>query len=169
MTHHDCVFILELPLQLRQQTPCQYDNSFLQFAINVIVALKAASKSYSSHPSAKSCSDELFAPGLLAAVGDLQINLVNGTLCLSWTPPFTLDITNVDPDLYYTIEITSTADAENPSTISCNDCSSEYKFTVNNSSPCDSYTFIVVPVNGARNGTPSVPLLGSFIQGRCTN
>ena len=28
-THHTHVFILELPLQLRQQTPCQYDNSFL--------------------------------------------------------------------------------------------------------------------------------------------
>ena len=28
-THHTRVFILELPLQLRQQTTCQYDNSFL--------------------------------------------------------------------------------------------------------------------------------------------
>ena len=107
--------------------------------------------------------------GLLAAVGDPQVNLVKGTLCLSWTPPFTLDITNMDPDLYYIIEITSTADAENPSTISCNNCSSEYKFTVNNSSPCESFTFIVIPVNGAGNGTPSDPLLGSFVPGKCTN
>ena len=35
-----CVFTLELPLQLRQQTPCQYDNSFLQFAINVALKLQ---------------------------------------------------------------------------------------------------------------------------------
>ena len=28
-THHTSVFILELPMQLRQQTTCQYDNSFL--------------------------------------------------------------------------------------------------------------------------------------------
>ena len=28
-THYTSVFILELPLQLRQQTTCQYDNSFL--------------------------------------------------------------------------------------------------------------------------------------------
>ena len=112
---------------------------------------------------------DLFTPGLLATVGDTQINLVDGTLCLSWTPPFTLDITNVDPDLYYIIEITSTANTENPLTISCDDCSSEYKFTVNNSSPCDSFTFIVVPVNGAGNGTLSDPLQGSFIQGMYTN
>ena len=110
-----------------------------------------------------------FTPGLLDAVGDPQVNLVNGSLCLSWTPPFTLDITNVERDLYYIIEITSTADAETPSTISCNNCSSEYKFTVSNSSPCESFTFIVIPVNGAGNGTPSDPFLGSFIQGRYTN
>ena len=111
---------------------------------------------------------EILSPniGLLDAVGDPRINLVDGTLCLSWTPPFTLDIAGVDPDLYYIIEITSSVDAENPLTVSCNDCSSEYKFTVNNSSPCESFTFIVVPVNGAGNGTLSDPLQGSFIRGR---
>ena len=93
---------------------------------------------------------------------------MNETLCLSWTPPFTLDLTDVDPDLHYMIEITSTVAAEDRFTISCDDCSTGYKFTANSSSPCDSFTFVVVPVNAAGNGTPSDPLQGSFIEGRYT-
>ena len=37
--------------------------------------------------------------GLLSAVGSLNITASDSTLSLTWEPPFTLDITNVDPDI----------------------------------------------------------------------
>ena len=37
--------------------------------------------------------------GLLSAVGSLNITASDSTLSLTWEPPFSLDITNVDPDI----------------------------------------------------------------------
>ena len=41
----------------------------------------------------------LFCIGLLSSVGSLNITASNTTLTLTWEPPFTLDITGVDPDI----------------------------------------------------------------------
>ena len=37
--------------------------------------------------------------GLLSAAGSLNITASDSTLSLTWEPPFTLDVTNVDPDI----------------------------------------------------------------------
>ena len=110
----------------------------------------------------------MFFPGPPQAVGNPRIILINGTLYLSWIPPFTIDITFVDPDLHYIIEIMNITSAGNSSTIPCDNCpvaSPDYVFAVENPSPCDSFTFVVIPTNEAGNGTPSDPLQGAFFQG----
>ena len=106
--------------------------------------------------------------GLLQQVDDIQKKLANGTLCLSWVLPFTLNITNVHPDILNLVEVMNVTDAANSFIIPCDNCplaTPEYKFTVVNPSTCDKFTFVVVPVNGAGIGTPSEPLLGSFFEG----
>ena len=61
-------------------------------------------------------------------------------------------------------------DAENPFTISCDDCplaTPEYQFYVEDPQAYyDDFTFVIIPTNGAGNGTPSDPLMGfGFFQG----
>ena len=82
--------------------------------------------------------------GLLAPVGDLSI-----TACfhLSRSPPFSLDVTGVDPDIWYSVLISNVTDEDNPTVVSCTDCHNliqpHYTFTPANSSPCHKYSFTV--------------------------
>ena len=43
-------------------------------------------------------------------------------ILLSWSPPFSLDVTGVDPDIWYTVLISDVTDEDNPTAIPCTDC-----------------------------------------------
>jgi hypothetical protein len=80
-------------------------------------------------------------------------------ILLSWTPPFSLDLTSVDPDIAYCVDVYNITDG-GPFHISsnCNILSPSYTFTVENPDPRDQFEFSVTPrsnVEGARNGTRS--------------
>ena len=83
------------------------------------------------------------------------------TSTLSWTAPFSLDLTNVDPDIAYCVDIYNITCGRRDLIISdCNVTEPSYS-----SSAPDGYIYeyIVTPrsnVEGARNGTPSQPLTG---------
>ena len=105
--------------------------------------------------------------GLLAPVGDLSI-----TACflLSWSPPFSLDVTGVDPDIWYTVLISNVTDEDNPTAVPCTDCHNltqpHYTFTTANPSPCHKYSFTVIPQNGAGEGNRSEPVEGAFVDSK---
>ena len=80
---------------------------------------------------------------------------------LSWDPPFSLDLTGVDPDIVYSVEVYNITCGGRELVIS--DCNvTENSYTSDVIAPNGYiYEYIVTPrsnVQGAHNGTSSQPL-----------
>ncbi len=107
--------------------------------------------------------------GLLPAVGSLTATPIQlySIISLTWTPPFSLDIPGVDPDItgYRVGVVNSTSSLVIHS--QCGITGTQYNYTVSpRSTPCDTYTFRVTPVNIVGNGTSaSVTLLSNITEG----
>ena len=104
--------------------------------------------------------------GLLPAVGSLTATPIPlaSIISLTWTPPFSLDIPHVDPDItgYSVGVVNSTSSLVIHS--QCGITDTHYNYTVSpRSTPCDTYTFTVTPVNIVGNGTSSSVTLQSSI------
>ena len=113
--------------------------------------------------------------GLLDPSDTLMVmNTSNGDIKLSWTPPFTLDITDVDPDISnYTVYITNT-NTSNTGTVSVAELDesgvveTEYTFTGlpgEDPDPCHVYQFSVSAWNVVGEGERSDPMEGYFVRG----
>ena len=108
--------------------------------------------------------------GLLNAVGNLKSESLGQVIHLTWDAPFSLDITGVDPDIWYHVDLTVDKDSFNISSINPYFITStvnvsEFTFKVddhNNTSTSVIYEFRVTPINGAGNGTTSAPVTGYF-------
>ena len=90
--------------------------------------------------------------GLLTAVGSPSVDLVDADISLTWTSPFTLDISNVDPDITYCVNVVNSTS----SSIVLSECGitvTGFNFSIPLGRVCDIYIFTVTPVNGAGNGT----------------
>ena len=94
--------------------------------------------------------------GPLSAVGDLRASSNASSVTISWTAPFSLNVTGVDPDIWYSVLIYNVTDENNPTAIPCTDCTditeTHYTFTPDYRSPCHVYNFSVTPANGAGQG-----------------
>ena len=77
---------------------------------------------------------------------------------LTWDAPFTLDITSVDPDIWYHVDIR----VNGTSNIIASNCSNVPEFIYNGTDASAIYEFRVTPINGAGNGTTSAPVTGYF-------
>ena len=94
--------------------------------------------------------------GLLDAVLNLTSQSLGEVIHLTWDDPFSLDITGVDPDIWYRVEITVTDDPLSTYFISRIVNVKEFNLTMddyNNTSTSVIYEFRVTPINGAGNGT----------------
>ena len=112
----------------------------------------------------------LFFVGIPAAVSNfISKNLaLEQVICLTWDAPFTLDITGVDPDISYCVNISVVTVADsNDSTPLATNCSvyiPQFNFTMDypNTSTSVIYEFQVTPRNGAGEGPTSAPVSGFF-------
>lgn len=82
---------------------------------------------------------------------------------ISWTAPFSLDVTN-GPDITYSLLIYDVTDENNPQSIFCGDCTTTntyYEYTpAMHGDPCRVYNFTVIPINGAGYGESSHNVTG---------
>ncbi len=104
--------------------------------------------------------------GLLPAVGSLTATPIplDSIISLIWTLPFSLDIPGVDPDItgYCVGVVNSTSSFVIHS--QCGITDTQYNYRVSpRSTPCDTYTFTVTPVNIVGNGTSASETLLSSI------
>ena len=84
---------------------------------------------------------------------------------LSWDPPFSLDLTNVDPDIAYCVEVYNITCGGRELVFS--DCNVTENSYISNVIAPDSYIYEYIVtarsnVQGAQNGTPSQPLRGTY-------
>ena len=100
-----------------------------------------------------------FSVGLLDAVSNLRSESLGQVIRLTWGAPSSLDITGVDPDIWYRVDIT--VDNTPFNTVFVN--IPEFNFMVDNeTSTSVIYQFRVTPINGAGDGTTSTPVTGYF-------
>jgi hypothetical protein len=100
------------------------------------------------------------------AVGNLDkvTDIDKDAFILSWSPPFSLNLTNIEPDIIYCVEVYNITCGRRGLIIS--DCNvTESSYTSDAPAPRGYiYEYIVTPrsnVKGARNGTPSEPFRGA--------
>ena len=89
-------------------------------------------------------------------------NLSRNGSTISWSPPFSLDLTNIEPDIVYCVEVYNITCGERDLIVS--DCDvTETSYTSNDLLDGYIYEYIVTPrsnVSEARNGTPNQPFRG---------
>ena len=106
--------------------------------------------------------------GLLEAVSNLRTENLGEVIHLTWDAPPSLDITGVDIDIQYRVDITVGGDPFNNSsgTIPFNTYfvnTTEFNFTQISANTSVIYQFQVTPLNGAGNGSMRAPVTGYFI------
>ena len=87
------------------------------------------------------------------------------TICLTWDAPFSLDITGVEPDIWYRVDITEAGAPLSSSSTSRIVNISEFNFTMSDYSDTSTsviHEFRITPINGAGNGTTSASVTGYF-------
>ena len=91
--------------------------------------------------------------GLLPAVGSLELTILNSSYSLEWIPPFSLDITSVDPDIEgYCVDITLPTSSSTPLS-QCGITDTHFSYPIAPDSGCHDYIFTIIPVNVLGNGT----------------
>ena len=98
--------------------------------------------------------------GLLDAVSNLRSESLGQVIRLTWDAPFSLNITGVDLDIWYRVDIS----VDNISMRTYDNINiPEFNFTMDNdTSTSVVYEFRVTPINGAGAGTTSALVTGYF-------
>ena len=92
--------------------------------------------------------------GLLSAVGSLMMTVQDSTISLTWTAPFTLDISFVDPDITYCVGVVNSTSSSTLHS-QCGITETVFSFSIPPDTACHNYmfTFTITPVNVVGNGT----------------
>ena len=105
--------------------------------------------------------------GPLTAVQDLGVTKLQfNAFSISWLPPFSLNLTNAEPDVVYCVEIYNVTDELNREHLvsNCSVLNTEYNFTTDHEAPTEQYYEITVTprsnVEGARNGSAARVIFG---------
>ena len=100
------------------------------------------------------CEYGTLSSGPPSTVVDLKTTSNSTSITISWEAPWSLDVTGVDHDIWYSVLIQNVTDENNPTPISCTDCTNitETVYTPDHLSPCHVYNFSVTPFNGAGQG-----------------
>ena len=108
--------------------------------------------------------------GLLNEVKDVNVSINCSSITLTWQPPFSLDITNTDPDMIFCVEVYNVSEGERTPLHHLGRCSivaSQYTLLTSNSvlESVLEYQFIITAVNIVGRGAPSAPIDVTFHDG----
>ena len=107
--------------------------------------------------------------GLLDEPGNVSVSSGSRTITISWSAPFSLDVTDVDPDIWYSVLIYNVTD-ETAVSVPYPNCINITEtfcvFTPDYPSPCHKYNFTIIPQNGVGNGTAD-NIVGYTYAGMC--
>ena len=103
--------------------------------------------------------------GILAAVGNFTVHPQPSSILLTWDPPFSLNITGVDPDLWYCVEVYNISRGRALLTSNCSVYEPQFYFNTTNPSPCHKFEFTAFAVNGVGNGSV-VSVNGTFFKSK---
>ena len=101
--------------------------------------------------------------GKLGPVGNLENRSSGRSVLISWTAPFSLDVTDEGPNISYILLIRvqnvtkgiNSILALRPHTNITHYTKTSYTFTPDDPDPCILYNFTVTPYNGAGQGEPN--------------
>ena len=104
---------------------------------------------------------------MVDAVSNLKTESLGKVIRLTWDAPFSLDITGIDPDIWYRVDITVDNNPFNNSSDSIPFNTyfvniTEFNFINNGANTSVIYQFRVTPINGAGDGTTSTPVTDYF-------
>ena len=100
------------------------------------------------------CTSLVCPLGLLAAVNNLKVYSQQSSILLTWDSPSTLDITGVEPDLWYCVEVYNISRERTALlTTNCSVYEPQFFFTSPNHSRCDLFELTVFAVNQVGNGS----------------
>ncbi|CAI8038559.1 hypothetical protein GBAR_LOCUS21502 [Geodia barretti] len=101
----------------------------------------------------------------LSAVGDLKVDAKKASsVTISWSAPFSLDVTGVDPDIWYSVLIYNVTDENNPTAIpSANVTNTSYTFTPGSATP-STYDVQSAAANTTKGTNNKINLTGEFIK-----
>ncbi|CAI8034659.1 hypothetical protein GBAR_LOCUS19492 [Geodia barretti] len=112
----------------------------------------------------ESDSVSLSVQGPLSKVVNFRAISNASSVTVSWTAPFSLNVTGVDPDIWYSVLIYNVTD--DSTAILCTDCinitETHYTFTPDYPSHCHVYNISIVPLNGAGQGESSSITVGGI-------
>ena len=98
----------------------------------------------------------MLCPGAPSSVSDVKATSTASSVVISWTAPWSLDVTGVDHDIWYSVLIQNVTDEDKPIDIQCTNCTNitetHYTFTPDHLSPCHVFNVSVIPANGAGIG-----------------
>ena len=101
---------------------------------------------------------------------DVNVSINCSSITLTWQPPFSLDITNTDPDMTFCVEVYNVSEGEKIPLHHLGQCSiiaPHYMLPTNNSvlGSVLEYQFIITAVNVVGRGAPSDPIDVIFYDG----
>lgn len=104
---------------------------------------------------------------MLEAVSNLTKREMSSMILLQWQHPFSLNLSTIEPDIAYCVDVYRYAMTGNETFMINSNCSildEHFTFWDNNQDHTSFFLFMVIPrsnVHGARNGTPS-QIIGQF-------
>ena len=92
------------------------------------------------------------------AVSNMRVQKSGKDLIVTWQAPFTLDVTGVEDDLLYSLNITDITNDTQTIPVACDKChnltETNYTFSPRDTLLEHSFNFTVTPYNGAGKGQP---------------
>ena len=94
---------------------------------------------------------EFHLSGVLDQVSDVSINNSCDSITISWSAPFSLDVSGMDPDIWYTLLISNVTDEDHPTAVLCTDCHNltQTHYTFNFTNDTFNFDFTIIAKNGA--------------------